>query len=293
MVAIPAGNELLSSWLDRTAVLHGVQRHHLLAWSGYRGGDGRQLDYNIHDTDAAALAHMMRPTGSEIHGRTHTWLGRLRDDVVCRTRYPISCQGCADRLQALHGAPVRLKHWTEAWHIRCLACGDILSQDGEGAFTRELTWHWYDAVIAAADRGSAIVEDAIDRQRAAEGHSAIPPTQLAGHANLSVLPADVQRLFWFDSLDPQRRRALSGLSFAHRLFHLAAVGAQRRAEAEYAGDLFRVWLVNRRVQHQIARRRRRRDTGFSLRINVNSRLAPGQSHNKISKRALARRQSHN
>ena len=74
---------------------------------------------------------------------------------------------------------------------------------------------------------------------------------------------------------------------------LAAVGAHQRAEAEYASDLLRVWLANRRLQRQTARRQRRRNAGFSLRINVNSRLRPGQSHNKISKPTLARPQSHN
>jgi hypothetical protein len=172
LVAIPTHNELLSSWLDRTATLHGVRRHHLLEWSGYRGDVWRHIDYEIRDTDVAALARMMRSSWSEVYARTHTWLGRLRvDDVICRTRSPISCRLCADHLQVLHGAKVRLKHWTEAWRIRCIMCGGILSQEGEGAFARELGWHWYEWVIAAADRGSAIVEDAIDRQRSAESHS--------------------------------------------------------------------------------------------------------------------------
>jgi hypothetical protein len=236
---------------------------------------------------------MMRSSGSEVYARTHTWLGRLRVDVICRTRSPISCRRCADHLQVLHGAKVRLKHWTEAWRIRCIMCGGILSQEGEGAFARELGWHWYEWVIAAADRGSAIVEDAIDRQRSAESHSRRLPARFAGHDNLTLVPTDVLWLFGFDNLDPRRPSTLSRLFFAQWFFVLAAVGAQRRAEAEYARHLLPVWLENRRLQRQTALRRRRRGAGCSLRINVNSRLRPGQSQIKVSTRAPALSQSQN
>jgi hypothetical protein len=281
LVAIPTQNELLSSWLDRTAALHGVRRHHLLEWSGYRDKVGRHIDYEICDADVAALAHMMRVSMPEVYAKTHTWLGPLRDDVICRTRSPISCPHCADHLQMLHGAKVRLKHWTEAWRIRCSMCGGILSQEREEAFTRALRWHWYEAVIVAADRGSDMVEDAIARQCPAEND------------NRSLVPADVLWLFGFDSLDPRRPGTLSRLSFAQRFFLLAAVGAQRRAEAEYARHLLQVWSENRRLQRQIALRQRRRGAGFSLKINVNSRRKPGQSQIRVSTRALALPQSQN
>ena len=179
LIAEPVPNEILSSWLDRTATLHGVRRHHLLKWSGYRGGVGRHIDHAVTDPDVAALAGMMRSNEPDVYARMHTGLGGLRDDVICRIRACVRCRRCADHLHALYGARVRLKHWTEAWRIRCIVCGDVLSQSGEEAFARELGWHWYEAVLAAADRGSAMVERAIDRQRSADQRQQVsaPPVR--------------------------------------------------------------------------------------------------------------------
>jgi hypothetical protein len=83
---------------------------------------------------------MLRSSRSEVCARTHTWLGPLRGDVICRIRSPVSCPHCAYHLQVLCGATVHLKHWMEAWRIRCTICGRILAQAGEGAFARELRW---------------------------------------------------------------------------------------------------------------------------------------------------------
>ena len=188
--------------------------------------------------------------------------------VICRVRAPVSCQSCADHLQVLYGAQVRLKHWTEAWRIRCVVCGNILSQDGEDAFERELGWHWYEAVITAADRGSTIVEDAIGRQRPAKNlcwHA-----RRSRHDNPSLVPADVLWLFGFNSPDPSSPNTLSRLSFAQRLFLLAAIGARRHSEAEDARHLLRV--ANRRLLRQTNRRRRRRNAGSSLKITVSWRI---------------------
>ena len=59
---------------------------------------------------------------------------------------------------------IRLRPWTEAWRTRCMLCHGTLAQSGEEGFVRELDWHWYDAVLAAADRGAMLVEGAIHRQ---------------------------------------------------------------------------------------------------------------------------------
>lgn len=293
LIATPAHDELLSSWLDRTANLHGVRRHHLLEWSGYRGRTGRQLDQVVNETDIAIIARMMRSGKSEIYARTHTWLGCLRDDVICRARAPVSCQCCADSLQMCHGAQVRLKHWTEAWRIRCIVCGDILSQEREEAFSRELDWHWYEAVIIAADRGSTVVANAIGRQRSPENHPGEVPAQLVRHNSTSLVPADVLWLFGLDGTDPRCPNTLSRLSLTERLFLLAAVGARRPSEAEWARHLLRVWLQNRRLVRQTSMRRRQRSAGSSFKINVNLRLGPGRSQIKPSTLTSAYSQSQN
>jgi hypothetical protein len=236
---------------------------------------------------------MLRSNRSAVCARTHIWLGPLLDDVICRTRSPISCLHCAYHLQVLCGGTIHLKHWTEAWRIRCTICGRILAQAGEGAFARELRWHWYEAIIMAADRGSRIVENAIASRRSRETRSGKTSAWLAGHGNLSIVPADLLWLFGLNNLNPNRPSNLSRLSFAQRFFLLAAVGAQRCAEAEYARHLLRVWLENRRVQRHATLRSRERRSGLSSKINVNSRLMPGQSQIKVATRHPALVQSQN
>lgn len=165
LIALPVSNEILSSWLDRTATLHGLHRHHLLNWSGCNTDQTSMVDDELADADLVALARMMRSSETDVWKRTHGWLGCLRRDVICRIRGRISCERCAEFLRERHGAEVYLKHWTEAWRIRCTACGGILSQGGEETFLDELGWYWYEPVIADADRGSARVAAAIEHRR--------------------------------------------------------------------------------------------------------------------------------
>jgi len=119
-----------------------------------------------------------------------------------------------------------------------MLCHGTLAQSGEEGFVRELDWHWYDAVLAAADRGAMLVEGAIHRQLTIPGRCEQASGPSGRYAPL--VPVEVLSLFGLDPSDPRRPSTLSRLSFAARLF--AAVGAQRRSEAEFARHLLRVWL---------------------------------------------------
>ena len=104
----------------------------------------------------------------------------------------------------------------------------------------------------------------------------------ARHHSPSLVPADVLSLFGLDGPDQRRLNALSRLSFAQRLFLLAALGAQRRSEAEQAQHFLRVWLANRQVQRRASLRRRPRRDGSSPSINMNSRLRLAPSQVKVA-----------
>lgn len=251
------------------------------------------IDDELPEVDLVALAQMMRSSQTGVWERTHGWLGCLRRDVICRVRGRIRCQRCADYLRERHGAAVYLKHWTEAWRIRCAVCGDILSQCGEEMFLHELGWYWYEPVIADADCGSARIAAAIDHWRVGDrrrGQGSGQPTRNTFPPLLSSLVVSIFRL---DRTDPREPRALSRLQFAERLFVLAAVGARRLNDAEDAWRLLNVWLENRRVQRQVHCRRVVRRAGSSLKINVNLRLRPTQSQISIAESQPARPQSHN
>lgn len=226
----------------------------MLDWSEYGGAAEQRIDDSVVGRDLAALARLMRSNELDVCARTHHWPGRLRNDVISRKWIRIVCRRCDHRLQAFHGVKVRLKHWTEDWRIRCRICGDVLSQSGEMEFTRELEGHWYEPVIAAADRGSALVAGAIDRQRVGENRCEQASAQSVRHAAVRLLPSDALSLFRLDGSYPHRPQALSSLFFAQQLFLLAAIGSRRLADAVNARHLLAVWLENRRLQRQNARR---------------------------------------
>jgi hypothetical protein len=274
LIANPVKDEILSSWLERTALLHGLRLHHLLDWLEYGPISIRSFDRAISNVNIVAVAFMMRSSVPEISARTHSWLGCLQGQVIARMGSYIRCRRCADSLRASEAAEVRLKHWAEAWRIRC-ACGDILTQCGEETFSDELGWHWYQPIIAAADRGSMLIADAVERAR---GSAFLPLPTLTQRSQCSmapILPLNVQSLFRLDRPDPQRPKTLSSQPFARRLFLLAAIGASCSSEANYSQRLLDVWLENRRLQRQT--RRRRRGAISSLEISVNLRLTPPQS----------------
>lgn len=293
LVAPAEEDELLSSWLDRTATLHGIRRRDLLEWSKCSAATVIDVDDGPGEEDLLALTHMMRSNKADVWERTHGWLGCLRGDVVCRARARVRCQRCADDLRACHGVEVYLKHWTEAWRIRCIVCGDILSQSGEEAFSHELGWHWYEPIIADADRGSARVAAAIEQRLVSEMQHGRALGPLPGNARAPLLPTEVRSIFGLDRPDSHESGALSRLSFAKRLFVLAAVGAQRPKSAEGARRLLNVWLENRRLQNQAQRRRRKRRAGSSLKINVNLRPRPPESQINVANWPPARPQSQN
>lgn len=275
-IALPVDDELLSSWLDRTAFLHGIERRQLLVWAGCNEAVLRSVDEDVSPSDARAIAGLMRSCEGQIIGRTHQWLGDLRRQTISPIRLRIDCSRCSTYLKVAYGTTVRLKSWSEAWRIRCTSCGDILTQRGDEEFSRELRWHWYDRVISAADEGSEYVAGAIRLIRLGEYAQGFRLSQLYPHGSRSLLPLNTLAAFGFGK-SGMLCRSLSGLCFAHRLFVLATAGSFQPIDGEHARHLLGIWLQNRSLYRQAEQRRRRKVVNSSLNINVNSRLASRQS----------------
>jgi hypothetical protein len=293
IIALPVNDELLTSWLDRTALLHGLERQQLLTWAGCHEVAPRSIDEDASPSDVTAIARLMRASEGQIVARTHKWLGELRGQTVISMRLRIDCARCSNRLKVLHGALVRLKSWSEAWRIRCASCGDILTQNGDEAFSRELRWDWYDPIIAAADDGSESVAEAIRLILSGVSPHGHRLGQSCLHGSQALLPLSTLAAFGFGK-SGMLCRPLSGLCFAYRLFVLSTAAARRPIDGQHARHLLDIWLQNRSLHRRTERRRRRRKVANpSLKINVNLRLGQRQSQITDSKNRFNLDQSHN
>jgi hypothetical protein len=286
----PVNDELLTSWLDRTALLHGLERQQLLAWAGCHEVTPRSIDEDASPSDVTAIARLMRTCEGQIVARTHKWLGELRSQTISPMRLGIDCARCSGNLKVLHGASVKLKSWSEAWRIRCASCGDILTQHGDERFSRELRWHWYDPVIAAADDGSESIAKAIRLVLSGERPRGHRLGQFCLDGSQVLLPLNTLAAFGFGK-SGMLRRSLSGLCFAYRLFVLATAAVHRPIEGQYARHLLDIWLQNRSLHRQTERRRTRKVANPSLIINVNLRLPQRQSQITGSKTRISPAQS--
>jgi hypothetical protein len=162
-----------------------------------------------------------------------------------------------NHLNVLHGALVRLKSWSEAWRMRCASCGDILTQQGDEAFSRELRWDWYGPIIAAADDGSESVAEAIRLILSGGRPHDHRLGQFRQHGSQVLLPLSTSVAFGFGK-SGMLCRPLSGLCFAYRLFVLATAAARRPIDGQHARHLLDIWLQNRSLHRRTERRRRPR-----------------------------------
>jgi hypothetical protein len=71
IIALPVNDELLTSWLDRTALLHGLERQQLLTWAGCHEVAPRSIDEDASPSDVRAIARLMRASEGQIVARTH------------------------------------------------------------------------------------------------------------------------------------------------------------------------------------------------------------------------------
>ncbi|WP_297834157.1 hypothetical protein [Pseudomonas sp.] len=278
LTAIQVDGEILSSWLDRTAALHGVQRHHLLKWVNCSHLKGALIDGLLSREDTAAIAWMMRVNETQVAAKTHGWLGAHLYEVTTPHRLRIQCAKCSARLMKAYGETVNIKEWSEAWRIRCSFCGGILTQRGEEQFRQELEWYWYTSILDSADRASAILDEKIRRIVSRASRDGGTQQQHPEQTLSSLFPEYI--LSQFTHLDAtlyRPRPRLASISFSTRLFLLAAAGAQTFEGARRARYLLNVWQENRAVHNRAKKKKHARTANPSLRNNVNLRLRRVQS----------------
>jgi hypothetical protein len=74
LVAPPVSEVILSSWLNRAAVLHGVRWHHLLEWSGCSGLERQWLMTSLpKQTSLLFLEWFDQPRSTFGDARTVGW----------------------------------------------------------------------------------------------------------------------------------------------------------------------------------------------------------------------------
>jgi hypothetical protein len=125
IVVKPIVDELLSSWLRRTAHIYAVSAADVLAHFGILWPDPlRQADFAQSARIEARLAWGLRTTAVRIHRAGHPVPAWRANELVA---IDIPFSQCASCEQAWSSTPPNLRprsrSWYEAWRVRCGFCG--------------------------------------------------------------------------------------------------------------------------------------------------------------------------
>jgi hypothetical protein len=119
----PIVDELLSSWLDRTARTYSTSARDVLTHFGIDPPDSmREIDFFQSLEVRNRLAWGLRTTAARIRSAGHpVSLGRSKELV--RITVPLSkCLGCGKRQRAINEIQPICRSWYEAWRVSCGFC---------------------------------------------------------------------------------------------------------------------------------------------------------------------------
>ena len=157
-VTEPCPDELLSSWLRRTAAEYGVSFEQLAQHVGLSRTKPADIDHDLSPDEVGQLAGAMRVERAEVRRRLHPPLRPPARSLRAR-RAPIQvCATCRTRHLASYAHPVVLRAWFEFWRVECQACQSLLSSLRKLVLdrcnpAREYP-NWFSGIMPAARRGA-------------------------------------------------------------------------------------------------------------------------------------------
>lgn len=125
IIAKPVVDELLSSWLRRTACIYRVTPADVLAHFGIDWPDPlRQVDFGQSARIKARLAWGLRTTAARVQRAGHP-VSPWRANELVAISIPFSrCAACEQAWSDKHHAPQPYsRSWYEAWRVKCGFCG--------------------------------------------------------------------------------------------------------------------------------------------------------------------------
>jgi hypothetical protein len=160
-------DELLSSWLDRTARFYLVRTSDLLTHMGISIRSAAHLDHELSLAQAIVMAGFVDHAPDMLLGMTHVGLPHDCRPLVQFRKPRHLCRGCDGARTG-----VVLKSWMQAWRITCRTCGALLVDDGapdqaEDAQTRR-------SLVDDASEG----EQLVDRYAAGATSFLLSPTTM-------------------------------------------------------------------------------------------------------------------
>ncbi len=135
IIVKPTGDELLSSWLRRTAHVYRVTPADVLTHFGIDWSDPlRQLDFDQPDRIKARLAWGLRTTAARIQRAGHPLSAWRANELVAIT---IPFSRCAACEIAWSSRPAALRpcsrSWYEAWRVKCGFCSRPFHLGGDSS----------------------------------------------------------------------------------------------------------------------------------------------------------------